>query len=296
MTSDDLTEEVEQLREDFSDYSKTVEEYIEKRPERNRIARVERIQIVTALAVVTAYLSLLTSQTVQFQGSPLTCFGESGFHCALSSQAGYAGAFLTLKLGIMSIRPIYEEEYEWIVDLDEYWLTATHLALIPGSLIAGIGVFIAPSFGFPFFTAIYITLEILLVFTIGRRYARAYKKEMARVYSSTTNETVSVTRGPSGDTTSLQIENKDNKSLKEGSVQFLVNAPDGVNVNLDSQAYLVGDDAWTYAHTLPPETPQRVPVHIQLDSEKGELSRETIEIDIEICGEVKQTQKLDVFG
>jgi len=296
--SDELYQEIEDLKVEVVEFRELIEDHNEDEPRRKRLARVERIQIAIAVAVLTGYLTLQTSQQFLFSGPPTACFPDSGFHCAVSFQALYASAFLLTKLTTMTIRPVldshkYENELQ---QLDDYVLPLAYLPFLLGSVISGVGLLWMRNFQLPFFIVIYITVEAVLLYTVGRWYATQYSDTMAQIRSSSTDSTVTVTGGPSGSSTFFKIENTSDSVLSEGEVRFIV---DSDNASVDIEQAVRDDSAdsdrvWVYADELEPRKPQRIPISINPDDDSVKLRR--VDITIEIKGEVNSTEQFEIFG
>lgn len=290
------SDETQQHQSDAIEELKKINKYIEEKPKRDRIARVERIQLAVALAVMTGYLTIYTYSGVKFAGSARTCLtGPSGFHCAASLQALYAGTFLTIKLTTMSIRPVYSGKHECIRLIDDYVLTASYIPLVPFSLLAGYGVLTAPEWEFMLFTEIYMGVELVLIYALGTSYARDYKSTMDQLRTSTTSNTVSIASNSHDDITRMNITNDTGDILSEGEIRFIVDSPSDIETRLE-QTYPVDGDTLVYAHDLGPESSINIPVHVGMNETESNLEEESIHIYVQIDGNIEAEEIIGVYG
>lgn len=291
--SEPLRQEIQETREEISEFKKTVSEHLENRPEKQRAARVERVQIVVALAIVTVFVSLYTSGSLELPARASTCVvGLSGYPCALGGQALLASLFLLIKTVTMTSRPILD--YDFIDRIDDYWLPAFYIPLLLFSVIAGFGVIFLQNAAMPGFTVIYIIGEVLVLFTLGRRYARNYEEKMGRIYASSPNNEVSVTRGPRAESVEFYITNEEPQDLERGDIQFTVEAADGVSINFTS-AYRIEEDKWEFAGGLKSGKKKRVVVELNVDSGVP-LDKETVKITPIFDGTKEESVEFSISG
>jgi hypothetical protein len=265
----DPDEELTRLRREVTDLNESIEQYIENKPQQERFARAERTQIGVAIALITIFISFRTADIIAISEPLNACLlSRSGFDCAFGSQAFLAVIFLLIKTSTMTLRPIASRgSQDGIVvkKIDEYWLPAFYVALLIAGVISGVGFTIFGNLEILLFTEIYISIELLVLLTVGQVYAQNYEESMARIYSGGGSSPLTVSRGPGGSVDAFHIENKDSRPYKKKEIKFIVDAPDTIEVNLDSQAYQSPDkeNVWVYVKQLDPGQSRRVPMTVK---------------------------------
>lgn len=279
-----LSSEVEDLKESFS-------EEVETYPQRRRIARAERVQAAIAIAMITIYFTLRSNNGSVIKIAPTECI-FSNFHpqCAIGIQVLLASIFLLLKSGVMTTRPLYSEGQDgserierWLQNIDEYWLPALFVPMFLFGVVSGVIYLLVPGTAFlelpgiPIFSTgivIYIALEIIVFYTLGRAFAGRYDAAMGQLHTSNKGRTISVSRGPRGSTSEIFLDNQSDSPVDD--IYFRVSSPDNVEVTL-GQAY-EEDGKWIYTSTVPPnpDPKKRIPLNIQTSGQPDTSEDESI--------------------
>lgn len=293
----DIKQDVSEIRDSVESLTGRVDEHLETAPVRERFARIERIQIAVAVAIVTGFISLVAADLIATPDSFQGCFRPStGYSCAISLQAILAMLFLLGKTGTMTARPIFEIEN--IQRIDEYWLPAFYIPLLGFSILAAILLIMTKNSAPPGFIAIYMAAEVLVFHTLGRRYAEGYEEAMSQIDLRSPGKSVSVSGGPQGGTDAFIIRNESDQDYRAGEIEFKVNSPEGVSIRIESQA-VPGDDAnvWEFVRPLKIGNSRRIPIEIQIDRDiRGTPFADTYEITVLHCGEAINTESVAFYG
>lgn len=271
-----------------------VEDFLEKAPRRRKFARIERVQIAVALAILTGYLSLNAANIISFPNELRQGIKLLDFELISLVQAIFAGMFLFVKTLTMTVRPIWDPSpIKWI---DTVALTAIYIPLLICSSGAVLGVITYPQVQIPWGTAIYITIEAVLLLTVGCWYAQRYKTTMEELFTRTPDELVTATRGPRQEVTGFYFENTTEEPIKEGDLKFKVIPPKEISVEL-GQCYPEkgSENIWIYASDLDVGDERRIPVHLDATNRDGKLKRDSMEISTIIGGESVNTDIIEIY-
>jgi len=295
MTDQRLTSDVQSIRDELEEFRSRFEEEVEDSPRRNRLARAERVQIAVAIAIVTAYFSLTLGTDPIDPPSPLACFQPgNAIFCTSSIQVLLAAVFLISKTAVMTTLPIYSEDdgepgilEQKLRGFDSYWLPAMFVPLVLFSIIAGVLFYL---FGFSkvissifgpvgpiIFIATYISLETVVFFILGQAYAEKFKTAMEDLRTESPNNPITISRGVSGSSSEFWIENDSDEPIHKKSLEFVVDAPDDLEISI-SQAYH-DDGRWVYTKEIAPGDDKRIPVEVKT---KGLQSQTAGEFTIKV--------------
>jgi len=245
----DIKEELVQLRSEFEETSEVIKQEANQYPERTQISRAERAQIAVGLGIVTAYITLIISETISGpsvnQCVDLT--GKFSSLCVLSNQFVLALIFLILKSISMTLRPIFSQRSQDLhisflrleLNLEHAFrilnkvLQASYISILLFSVASAFWIIIRPNSVIQYGFVIYNTLQLAVVAIPGLWYAGQINEAMESIRTSSPEQSLTVSRGPRGTSESLYLYNETGTEIEEESISFIISAPDNVDVILE---------------------------------------------------------------
>ena len=281
----ELNTEVAEIKSEVQKTSEIVKQEADQYPKRNQISRAERAQIAVGIAVATTFVTLVIGGQIDWPSFNTCTNVHSGFTslCALSNQFVWALGFLLLKSTSMTLQPVFSRterdlyvsvrSIEWNIqrafECLNRLLPALYVSFLLFSVIAVGWILIRPEFVIPYGFVIYNILQIVVLVRPGFQYADEVNKAMDNVRTSSTEQSVTVSRGPRGTSETLYLHNDTDSSIEEEEIYFIVSAPNDVQVRLE-QAYEdpSRSDRWIYPDSIGPnrEYPKEVDVRIKKDT------------------------------
>jgi len=280
-------DEIRALRDDFNELKVDIDEEIETRRKNSEIKRVENTHILVALAVFGAFTSGLSEQ---FINSPLSkVFKYMGW---------FSISFLLLKLTTLSVRPILESRErtnikKLVKGIDDIVLPIFYIILLYGSfsvIIVDRFVKIGSLMSGVISIEVLFWLEIIVLAVFGYLYGKELDNNMS-IESSSRDEILLFPSSTSGSTLEFYIKNTRDSSIPAGDIEFIIAAPDGIQIEKVYPAIKRGDK-WATSYSLPSNQRMKISLDVSVDESVENNKEHTIDVVVKFEESIQSKENL----
>jgi hypothetical protein len=290
-----LPTSLQQIREQFSNRTSGILVQLQERPEEDELRRAENFQLAITTVILSAYISLSTSDEQIVIGDVDILFPVS--------MAAFI--FLIGKLGVSTLRPYYD--HLWIKRIDfvflPFFFAISFLAAISVFLLSLISlpdisslVRIAERTAIIFKRPIFIGLYVLVLLVTSVWYAWKIGTKMSVIRSGVPEIQTTFTSGESESSLPLRIENPTSNSVSPQDLEIEIHATEGVSVTVDG-ARKVNEHIW---QPLVPINPDGGAMNLDLQFTRSELateiSEEQVTVEVRLKDDVQQRHAIQLTG
>lgn len=279
--------------------------------------RIENVHLVVATAVLSAYLSLSSTNSLPD--------GKLSWPIKIAAIA--SALFLYVKISIITIYPYQkyynkkDGSYSWIASvfgrlypnrmpnlkqIDRTLLPVIYVLFIWGSpipallaylpKISTLRVFDESSFLVQNSGGIYLLILLLTLIPLALRYQTAYSQTMAHLETGSTNKTIMMGSGGASAEASIEVSNPDETNpISADDIRFLVDSPAGIDVTI-GQSIPVDDEIWKPRRDVPAGQRLLLPVFFNQTSEWDSISEDIVEVTVQFQGDYEIVEKYRIRG